>query len=60
MNLPVIGEVNVNLGGILFALVAMIYVASPIDFIPDIIPVIGWIDDLIAIGISAYFLFSGD
>lgn len=60
MNIPVIGEVNVNLGGILFALVAMIYVASPIDFIPDIIPVIGWIDDLIAIGISAYFLFSGD
>lgn len=27
-------------------LVAVIYIISPIDFIPDIIPVVGWIDDL--------------
>ncbi|MBS3748182.1 MAG: DUF1232 domain-containing protein [Candidatus Thermoplasmatota archaeon] len=61
MKLPIVGEIKGNkIIAILFALFTMIYVASPVDFIPDIIPVIGWIDDLLAIGISIYLLFSGD
>jgi len=31
------------------ALVALIYVLIPIDVSPDAVPVIGWIDDIIAI-----------
>jgi uncharacterized membrane protein YkvA (DUF1232 family) len=39
---------------VLFA-VAVIYVVSPVDFIPDYIPVIGFIDDL---ALFAFFLRS--
>jgi uncharacterized membrane protein YkvA (DUF1232 family) len=41
----------VRLGAVLLAL----YVLSPIDFIPDWIPVLGWIDDvtLLALGVPA-------
>ncbi len=28
-------------------LVAAIYVVSPVDLIPDVIPIIGWIDDIL-------------
>jgi uncharacterized membrane protein YkvA (DUF1232 family) len=38
-------------------LAAIIYVVSPIDLIPDAIPVAGWVDDLVAItlALSAFF-----
>lgn len=29
----------------------LIYIVSPVDFIPDIIPVVGWIDD---VGVFAF------
>lgn len=53
MNLPVIGEVNIS-SFVIFA-IAMLYVASPIDLVPDFIPILGWIDDIIAliIGVKA-------
>ena len=31
---------------VIIALLAMIYVISPLDLIPDFVPVIGWLDDL--------------
>ena len=39
----------------LAVIVAFAYVFWPIDLIPDLIPVIGWIDDVIVliVGISA-------
>lgn len=28
---------------------ALVYLISPVDFLPDTIPVLGWIDDVIAV-----------
>ena len=34
----------------LLPIIAAIYVVSPLDVLPDIIPVVGWVDDLIVAG----------
>lgn len=31
---------------VIIALLALLYIISPLDLIPDWIPVIGWLDDL--------------
>jgi uncharacterized membrane protein YkvA (DUF1232 family) len=31
---------------ILILVLALLYISSPVDFIPDVIPVVGWADDL--------------
>lgn len=41
--------INPKIIGIIIAIIVIIYVISPIDVIPDIIPIIGWIDDLIVL-----------
>jgi uncharacterized membrane protein YkvA (DUF1232 family) len=33
-------------------ILALLYILSPIDLIPDFIPVVGWADDL-AVGVGA-------
>ena len=32
---------------LLIVILAVLYVLSPIDFLPDIVPVVGWIDDIV-------------
>ena len=46
-------------GFVTFILIlALLYIISPIDLIPDVIPVVGWVDDL-AVGVGAGALALG-
>jgi len=38
---------------ILFVVVAIGYLCSPLDLVPDTIPVLGWLDDLVAMLLSS-------
>ncbi len=33
----------------------ILYVLSPIDLVPDLVPVLGWLDDVVAIGATGLF-----
>lgn len=37
-------------------LVALLYLASPLDLIPDVLPVIGWVDDLLILAAATLYL----
>jgi hypothetical protein len=41
---------------ILPILAAVLYVISPVDVVPDFIPGLGWLDDLLVIGILLWYL----
>ncbi len=37
---------------------ALLYLLSPFDFIPDLVPVVGWMDDLSVLALALNFIFS--
>ncbi len=39
----------------LILILAFLYLISPIDFIPDVLPVLGWIDDVV-VALSAILI----
>lgn len=43
--------------GALAALIGAIYTLSPVDAVPDVIVGIGWIDDLIVLGMAALYVW---
>lgn len=43
---------------VLVLIVAILYILSPIDFIPDPIPIFGWVDDAV-VGLAAGALTMG-
>ena len=43
--------------GILATLIAAVYTVSPVDAIPDVIIGIGWVDDLIVLGLTGFYLW---
>lgn len=44
---------------ILMILGALLYVLSPVDLAPDLVPGLGWLDDLIVVGLLLWFLSGG-
>jgi hypothetical protein len=44
---------------ILAILAALLYVISPVDVVPDFIPGLGWLDDLLVLGLLAWYLTRG-
>jgi hypothetical protein len=44
---------------VLAILAALLYVVSPVDVIPDFIPGLGWLDDLLVLGLLAWYLTRG-
>lgn len=36
----------------------VIYVLSPIDLIPDVIPVVGWLDDIVLVPLAIRFMLN--
>tara|TARA_Y100000994_G_C15661937_1_gene429862 strand:+ start:886 stop:1185 length:300 start_codon:yes stop_codon:yes gene_type:complete len=42
----------------LIPLLGIIYLILPLDFLPDFIPLLGWIDDIFIIGLSIIFFLT--
>ena len=44
---------------IILAIGALVYILSPLDLIPDFLPLTGWLDDAFIAGVILYFLRRG-
>lgn len=44
---------------VLAILAALLYVISPVDLIPDFLPGLGWLDDLLVLGLLGWYLTAG-
>ena len=53
-----LSDSEVGRGRKLLLLLAVAYVVMPFDAIPDVIPVIGWLDDVGVLGAAAAYLMS--
>lgn len=53
-------ETKYKMNIIIGAVIALIYVIVPFDLSPDAVPVMGWVDDLIAIllAVSNWMIFA--
>ena len=49
---PLKYEAKTSLVSFIVFFLSILYIISPIDFIPDFIPIVGWIDDLIVLFIG--------
>jgi uncharacterized membrane protein YkvA (DUF1232 family) len=47
---------DASLAGKAFVLLSIAYVIFPADLIPDVIPVLGWLDDLGVVGFALAYL----
>ena len=45
---------------ILITIACLIYVFSPVDLIPDVIPILGWLDDIGILGLLIAMLLRRD
>lgn len=48
---------NASLLGKILVVLAVVYVVSPIDLVPDVVPVLGWVDDVIVMLVAGVYLF---
>ena len=46
------GNFKINSASLTIIIGAIVYVVSPLDAIPDMIPVLGWIDDIAVLGFA--------
>lgn len=37
---------------LLLIVLGLIYIISPLDLIPDVVPIVGWLDDLVVLELS--------
>ena len=44
---------------ILLIILLLLYIISPFDFLPDFIPIAGWLDDAFLLGVFIYYLRRG-
>jgi hypothetical protein len=48
-----------NIVTIIFIILALLYIISPIDLVSDVIPIGGWLDDAFLLGVLFYYLKKG-